>query len=178
MSSDGSSETPIDVGVLTFDWGREFKEARRKGRLDADRKPIPDEGPLRVFLGHDTECRQAPPDWVRVLTGHDVYQEMLGARVVEISVDNDTHGHEQEGVGAGRDVVRFIHFMLSAHKLLVWPRDGLTVYSTSPADRAEIQETLDKLGELGGVDSFDTLGDPIKSLYGYRPKAGRERPEE
>ena len=41
MSSDGSSETPIDVGVLTFDWGREFKEARRKGCLDADRKPIP-----------------------------------------------------------------------------------------------------------------------------------------
>ena len=75
-------------------------------------------------------------------------------------------------------MVRFIHFMLSAHKLLVWPRDGLTVYSTSPADRAEIQETLDKLGELGGVDIFDTLDDPIKSLYGYRPKAGRERPEE
>ena len=136
MSGDESDETPIDVGVLTFDWGREFREARRKGRFDADRKPIPDEGPLRVFLGHDT------------------------------------HGYEEEGHGAGSDVVRFIQFMLSAHKLLVWPRDGLTVYSTSPEDRAGIQQQLDALGEIGGVDIFDTLDDPIKSFYGYRPKPG------
>lgn len=178
MSSDENSEDPIDVGVLTFDWGREFKEARRKGRLDADGKPIPDEGPLRVFLGQDTDYRQADANWVRVLTVHDVYQEMLGARVIEISVDHDTHGHEEEGHGAGRDVVRFIHFMLSAHKLLMWPRDGLTIYSTSPADRADIQEALDKLGDLGGVDIFDTLDSPIKSIYGYRPKGNREKPTE
>lgn len=175
MSSDESSEDPIDVGVLTFDWGREFREARRKGRFDADRKPIPDEGPLRVFLGHDTGYRKAPLGWVRVLTVRDVYQEMLGARVVEISVDNDTHGYKEEGHGAGSDVVRFIQFMLSAHKLLVWPRDGLTVYSTSPSDRAGIQQQLDALGEIGGVDIFDTLDDPIKSLYGYRPKPGRAK---
>ena len=68
----------------------------RSAVTDALGRVIPDEGELRVWLDDDLVDRAAPEGWIHLISAREVAFLLLTGRVVELSLDHDLAGAEDD----------------------------------------------------------------------------------
>lgn len=111
----------------------------RTAITDALGRPIPDEGPLRVWLDDDVEDRAAPAGWTHVITAREACLLLATGRVAELSLDHDIGALEDGGddprIGNGHQVVDFLDEQAGVHGRRPARRDGASAVERSAAAR-------------------------------------------
>ncbi len=136
---------------------------------DAEGRPFPREGEIRVFLDDDNEFRLAPEGWVHLRTVREVCMLILQERVVELSLDNDLDG--DVACGQGYQVIDFLEELHGAEDRPMWPRDGITLHTANPEGRDRMKRAIETLpGRLPvAVEDVSTGSQP---KYIVRAAAG------
>ena len=125
---------------------------------DALGRPIPDEGPLRVWLDDDLEDRRAPEGWIHLISAREAAWVLLTGRVLELSLDHDlSTAGEAEIFGKGTQVVDFLDHMHGTGVLADWPRDGISLHSGNAGGRGAMARALRTMGRRHGVEVIEEL---------------------
>lgn len=120
---------------------------------DALGRPIPDEGPLRVWLDDDLEVRRAPEGWIHVISAREAAWVLLTGRVIELSLDHDlSEAGEAEVYGKGAQVIDFLDYMHGTGVLTDWPADGISLHSGNAGGRDVMARALRTMGRRHGVE--------------------------
>lgn len=117
-----SGKQTSEIQPVTPGWARQLRKAAgEKGHAkqemtdipsyrtafrDAEGRPFPREGEIRVFLDDDNEVRLAPEGWIHLRTVREVCMLILQERVIELSLDNDLDG--DVACGQGYQVIDFL----------------------------------------------------------------------
>ena len=135
---------------------------------DALGRPIPDEGPLRVWLDDDLVDRRAPDGWVHLVSAREAAWVLLTNRVVEMSLDHDLSGDDDEIFGKGIQVVDFLDHAHGTGLLTDWPEDGISLHSANSSARAGMANALRTMGRRHAVEVIEEIagGQPT---FRFRP---------
>lgn len=133
---------------------------------DAEGRPFPREGEVRVFLDDDIEDRRAPEGWVHLRTVREVCMLILQERVVELSLDNDLDG--DVACGVGYQVIDFLEELHGTEDRPLWPRDGITLHTANPEGRATMKRAIESLPRRLAVEVEDVTAGS-KPRYIVRP---------
>ncbi len=123
---------------------------------DAEGRPFPREGEIRVFLDDDIEDRLAPEGWVHLRTVREVCMLILQQRVIELSLDNDLNG--DIACGQGYQVIDFLEELHGVENRPLWPRDGITIHTANPNERATMKRAIETLPGRLDVEVEDITG--------------------
>ena len=144
----------------------------RSAVTDALGRVIPDEGELRVWLDDDLVDRAAPEGWIHLISAREVAFLLLTGRVVELSLDHDLAGAEDDvydgseehelpaapapaahealtpeqellRFGNGGQVIDFIDEHHGNTGQPLWPRDGITVHSGNGSGRKKMMQAIE-----------------------------------
>jgi len=153
----GSRRT--EIMPVTPGWGRHFRKLAatkkhseekmtdipnyRTAFRDAEGRPFPREGEVRVFLDDDIVDRRAPEGWVHLRTVREVCMLILQERVIELSLDNDLNG--DIACGQGYQVIDFLEEIHGIEDRPLWPRDGVTIHTANPTGRATMKRAIETL---------------------------------
>ncbi|MGA7436097.1 MAG: cyclic-phosphate processing receiver domain-containing protein [Solirubrobacterales bacterium] len=110
---------------------------------DAEGRPFPREGEIRVFLDDDNEVRLAPEGWIHLRTVREVCMLILQERVIELSLDNDLDG--DVACGQGYQVIDFLEELHGVEDRPLWPRDGITIHTANPEGRDTMKRAIKSL---------------------------------
>jgi len=110
---------------------------------DAEGRPFPREGEIRVFLDDDIVDRLAPEGWVHLRTVREVCMLILQERVIELSLDNDLNG--DIACGLGYQVIDFLEELHGVEDRPLWPRDGITIHTANPSGRSTMKRAIETL---------------------------------
>jgi hypothetical protein len=178
----GGGKGPIEIMTVGPGWAAQLRkrEARKKHMeepltdipnyrtafRDAEGRPFPREGEVRVFLDDDNEDRRAPEGWIHLRTVREVCMLILQERVIELSLDNDLDG--DIACGVGYQVIDFLEELHGVEGRPLWPRDGITLHTANPEGRATMKRAIESLPRRLAVEVDDvTTGSQPK--YVVRP---------
>lgn len=120
--------------------------AYRSAITDALGRPIPGEGPLRVWLDDDVVDRAAPEGWVHVVTAREACFLLATGRVAELSLDHDIGALEGGGddprFGNGHQVVDYLDEQAGVHGRHLWPTELLQLHTANSAQRDSMAQAL------------------------------------
>ncbi len=143
----------------------------REAFQDAEGRPFPREGEVRVFLDDDNENRRAPEGWIHLRTVREVCMLILQGRVVELSLDNDLDG--DVACGVGYQVIDFLEELHGTEDRPLWPRDGITLHTANPEGRAMMKRAIETLPRRLPVEVEDvTTGSQPKYIVRPSEEAG------
>jgi hypothetical protein len=178
----GGRKGPIEIITVGPAWARQLRRAHaakkhaeeskmdipnyRTAFRDAEGRPFPREGEVRVFLDDDNEDRRAPEGWIHLRTVREVCMLILQERVIELSLDNDLDG--DVACGVGYQVIDFLEELHGVEGRPLWPRDGITLHTANPEGRATMKRAIESLPRRLAVEVDDvTTGSQPK--YVVRP---------
>jgi hypothetical protein len=139
---------------------------------DAEGRPFPREGEIRVFLDDNIVDRLAPEGWIHARTVREVCMLILQERVIELSLDNDLDG--DIACGQGYQVIDFLEELHGIEDRPLWPRDGITIHTANSNGRDRMRRAIETLPGRLAVEVEDVT-DSSKPRYLIRLV---EQPEE
>jgi hypothetical protein len=172
----GGAKGPVEVTLLGPAAAKAMAKAKERAEenrtyipnyrtafRDAEGRPFPREGEVRVFLDDDNEDRRAPEGWVHLRTVREVCMLILQGRVVELSLDNDLNG--DVACGVGYQVIDFLEELHGTEDRPLWPRDGITFHTANPEGRNTMRRAIESLPRRLPVEVEDvTTGSKPKYL--------------
>jgi hypothetical protein len=175
-----------EVQPVTAGWARQLRGgAQKKSKeeavsdlpnyrsafMDAEGRPFPREGEVRVYLDDDNEVRIAPEGWVHLRTVREVCMLILQERVIELSLDNDLNG--DVACGKGYQVIDFLEELHGAEGRPLWPRDGITLHTANPEGRDRMKRAIKTLPDRLPVTVEDvSVGSRPKYVVRVTEEAG------
>jgi hypothetical protein len=185
----GGRKGPIEVRMVGPAWARQLRRAHaakkraeeskmdipnyRTAFRDAEGRPFPREGEVRVFLDDDIEDRRAPEGWVHLRTVREVCMLILQGRVVELSLDNDLNG--DVACGVGYQVIDFLEELHGTEDRPLWPRDGITLHTANPEGRNTMKRAIESVPRRLPVEVEDvTTGSKPKYLIRLTEEADEQ----
>jgi len=171
----------------------------RSAVTDALGRVIPDDGELRVWLDDDLADRAAPDGWIHLISAREVAFLLLTGRVVELSLDHDLAGAEDDvydgsdeaeapempepvesdELTPAQELLRFgnggqvIDFIDEHHGNLghsLWPRDGITIHSGNGSGRKKMMQAIESAAPRS-VSVEKTTTASGKPRYEFEQKA-------
>ena len=118
----------------------------RSAITDALGRPIPDSGPLRVWLDDDVVDRAAPEGWIHVVTAREACFLLATGRVAELSLDHDIGALEDGGddarFGNGHQVIDYLDEQAGVHGRHLWPTEVLQLHTANAGQRDAMARAL------------------------------------
>ncbi len=146
----------------------------RTSAKDARGRPIPDEGPLRVWLDDDLDDRAAPEGWVHLATAREVCFLLLSGRVTELSLDHDLSSAEDEDgndpfeatrYGKGKHVIDFLDEQHGALGRSLWPA-RIALHTANANGRDEMANALITAERRHGFTVRELPPEGTKRVFG------------
>lgn len=129
---------------------------------------IPGSGPIRLWLDDDLVDRAAPVGWVHVTTAWEATALLGTGRVVELSLDHDLGGDDENGTGMS--VVNWLDEAARGRGADLWPREGVQLHSANPSGVEAMSRAIEAAAGVGVRRSMTrtghrrfTFGDPAVS---------------
>jgi hypothetical protein len=147
--------------------------AYRSALRDALDRPIPDEGPLRVWLDDDVEDRAAPEGWIHVITAREACFLLTARRVAALSLDHDIGAHGEGGddprFGNGHQVIDFLDEQAGVHGRHLWPSELIQLHTANPGQRDSMAQALLSAGRRHGTEVVELEPAGTKRRFRIRP---------
>ncbi|MCB0866631.1 MAG: hypothetical protein KDB58_13030 [Solirubrobacterales bacterium] len=142
---------------------------------DALDRPIPAEGPLRVWLDDDVENREAPEGWVHVITAREACMLLATGRVTELSLDHDIGvlkaGGDDPRFGSGHQVVDFLDEQAGIFGRHLWPTEVLQLHTANTKQRDSMAQALLSAERRHGVAVEELTPHGTKRRFRFTPPA-------